>query len=187
MSRAYVKVLTAILCGFSITATSTGWALDAEPTAETAYQFQPVPNELKHYETEIFRLVDNAHSVDPRTKKDYYDPRFAIQFDKTVKSFSSLDKRLKKKLLSGPAPQGRYIAIGNSRYLLYSTCQAHWCNVTNIYILYQPEKARMIGRLMYACGVHKFGDITNRELRVIDQISPIRVDEDECKLAKEQK
>jgi hypothetical protein len=152
-----------------------------------SYEVLPFPIKFKKFETEIFRLIDSSYSVDPQTKKSYYDQKFSKQFEDTIKNFSDLDKRLKKKLLSGPAPQGKYIRIGNAHYIFYTICQAHWCNVTNISILYQPEEQRMVGRLLYACDKHEFGDMNKEEIQVINEIAPISIDDDDCKFAKAQK
>lgn len=154
-------------------------------TTSAPYRFLPFPESLKRYEIEIFRLVDASHSIDPNNKISYYDPHLSQQFDSITKSFSNLDKRLKQKLLSGPAPRGKYLESGDNRYILYSACQAHWCNVTNVYMLYQPEKQRMVGRLLYACEAHEFGGPNNSEMEVINQIAPLNLDPDDCKFAKE--
>lgn len=179
------KILIAGLTGLSIAIFLSNWMYALANTTSASYRLLPFPESLKHYEIEIFRLVDASHSTDPQTKTSYYDPHLSQQFNAIAKSFSNLDKRLKQKLLSGPAPRGKYVEIGDNHYILYSICEAHWCNVTNIYMLYQPEKQRMVGRLLYACDTHEFGAPNNKELEAINQIAPLNVDPDDCKFAKE--
>ena len=176
------------LCGFATALLLSNWVgVFAKNMSTDSYRSLPFPNNLKHYEVEIFRLVDASHSTDPKTKISYYDPQFAKLFETVVKNFSGLDKRLKQKILSGPAPQGKYIEIGNSPYIFYTICQAHWCNVTNLHILYQPGKQRIAGRLLYECGIHEFGDVSKEEMQVINQISPTNVDDEDCKFVKGKK
>lgn len=179
------KILKAGLIGLSTAALLANWAFVRANTTTASYRFLPFPDSLTHYETEIFRLVDSSHSTDPQTKISYYDQHLAQQFNAVTKSFSNLDKRLKQKLLSGPAAKGKYIEIGDNHYILYSVCQAHWCNVTNMYLLYQPEKKRMVGRLFYTCDTHEFGDLNKEEADAINRIAPPNADPGDCKFAKE--
>lgn len=159
----------------------------AQETNAGLYRTHPFPDALRQYDVELFRLVDLSYSFDSTTKRSHYDPIMARQFDTTIASFSHLDKALKKKLLSGPATKGQYISAGNDKYIFYTICQAHWCNVTNISILYQPDQGRMVGRLMYACDPHEFGGITKEEMRLISHLNPLPAHDEDCKFAKRRK
>jgi len=143
--------------------------------AQQNNQYQPLtfPDSLTRFDTEFFRLVNPESSIDPQTKKNYYDPALAKQFDAVIKQFSTLDKKLKQKLLSGPAAKGKYITVGTSTYIFYSACQAHACNTTDFVVLYQPEKQRLIGRLQYKCNVYPANNPTPQETSAINALSPI--------------
>lgn len=148
------------------------------------YRVLPFPENLKRYDTQLFRLVDPTYSIDPSTKHAYYDRFLASQFKTIIAKHTHLDANLRKKLLSGPASRAQYIEVKSTKYIFYTLCQAHWCNVTNVSVLFQPDQQRIVGRLLYACESHGLGEATKDEIQVINQLNPMQFDEDDCKLAK---
>jgi hypothetical protein len=107
---------------------------------------------IEAYRTPIFNLLSkNANVVDG---KNYYRGDFAKQFDALLAS-SSLAKTdktrvpLKKRLLSGPAPEPALqadLATG-TQWIVYDACQAHRCDEISLRLLYDPASHRMVGKL----------------------------------------
>jgi len=144
----------------------------AKERTDTAYQLSPFPNELKHYKTQVFNLFDKS-AVDQNTKRPLYDATFVQQFEAALKPYLKLDRMLEKKLLSGPASEGKYIEINGKPYLFYTICQAHACNTTNIAVLYQHDTKKIVGRLQYKCDIHLLNDPTSSEINTVNNLSPI--------------
>lgn len=139
---------------------------------DTAYQLSPFPNELKHYKTQVFNLFDKS-GMDRNTKRSLYDAAFVRQFEAALKPYLKLDRMLEKKLLSGPAPEGKYVEINGKHYLFYTICLAHACNTTNIAMLYQHDTKKLVGRLQYKCDIHLLNEPTSSEINAVNNLSPI--------------
>jgi len=102
------------------------------------------------YRTQLFNLLDR----DAIDGKHYYQPGFAKQFDALLASSSlaRADKTrvpLKKRLLSGPAPEAALLAdpATGRQWLVYDACQAHRCDEISLRLLYDPAARRMVGKL----------------------------------------
>lgn len=145
---------------------------DANSKATNVYRRLPFPNELERYKTQIFNLFDKS-SVDSRTRVRHYDEEFVKQFKTALKPYLKLDRRLERKLFSGPAPDGTYIAIDGTHYIFYTICQAHACNTTNLALLYQPDEKKIIGRLQYKCDLYPLNSPRPEEASAIEALSPI--------------
>lgn len=144
----------------------------AKERTDTAYQSSPFPDELKHYKTQVFNLFDKS-AVDRDTKRPLYDAMFVQQFEAALKPYLKLDRMLEKKLLSGPAPAGKYIEINGKHYLFYTICQAHACNTTNIAVLYQHDTKKIVGRLQYKCDIYFINEPASSEVNAVNDLSPI--------------
>lgn len=144
----------------------------AKERTDATYQLPPFPDELKHYKTQVFNLLDKS-AMDPNTKRPLYDATFVRQFETALKPYLKLDRQLEKKLLSGPAPEGKYIEINGKHYLFYKICQAHACNTTNIAVLYQYDTKKIVGRLQYKCDIHLLNEPTSSEINAVNDLAPI--------------
>ena len=124
----------------------------AATLSKTSYG-QPVieplapPAELRKYETQLFNLLD-------RTEKTTFVVYARKSFKLLLQKAPVSDPKLEKKLLSGPAPKGRYIKINGSRLFYYTACQAHWCSSTNLAMLFDPNTKEAVGLLNYRCDTH---------------------------------
>lgn len=104
------------------------------------------------YNTQLFNLVLNQKS--PADGKNHYQKQFDTAFDgllaqsKLAKAASN-GVPLKKRLLSGPQPEGVPLQEKGSgqHYLYYESCQAHACSDTSLAVLYAPASNAMLGRL----------------------------------------
>ena len=107
---------------------------------------------VESYRTQLFNLLDKSPSV--VDGKRHYQADFAKQFDALLASSSlaRADKTgvpLKKRLLSGPAPEPALLAepATGRQWLVYDACQAHRCDEISLRLLYDPASRRMVGKL----------------------------------------
>lgn len=78
---------------------------------------------------------------------------------------------LKKRLLSGPAPEPVVLQDASSlrRYVGYAACQAHACSDTHLRLLYAPASKAMVGRLALAGKVEFLGKPSLAERALLEQ------------------
>lgn len=126
------------------------------------------------YQTQLFNLLSKDASV--VDGKRYYQSGFAKQFDALLAS-SSLAKAdktqvpLKKRLLSGPAPEPvlRADPITGTQWLVYDACQAHRCDEVSLRLLYDPASHKMVGKLNLNKHSEFLGAPSVGEQRLLDQ------------------
>lgn len=132
------------------------------------------PLDEARYKTYLFNLlIDQKSLIDG---KNHYDPDFARRFDALLVN-SVLAKTaapgvaLKKRLLSGPAPEPVVLQDASSlrRYVGYAACQAHACSDTHLRLLYAPASKAMVGRLALAGKVEFLGKPSPAERALLEQ------------------
>ena len=115
--------------------------------AQTVIEPLTPPPELRKYETQLFNLLD-------RSEKTSFDPDVSKSFKSLLEKAPVADPQLEKKLLTGPAPKGRYVKVEGSRLFYYTACQAHWCSATNLAMLFNPNTKEAVGVLKYRCDTY---------------------------------
>lgn len=131
--------------------------LAAAPASAGTAAIADVPMAPRYtaYDTQLFNLmVEGEHVVDGKVQ---FDPALAKGVETLLAQSnyvrSSRKKgaaeMLKKRLLSGPAPQPRAVALraGGKEYVAYWACQAHACDETNLILLYQPDAKTAFAQL----------------------------------------
>ena len=139
----------------------------AEPAAATASEAtDPLA-------TELFNLVGDA--VCGKTCPQY-DARVDKAFSDMLNDAASLgDARLRKRIGSGPQPQGERIQTAAGERWLYRACQAHQCNLTTLVALYDPATGRMAGRLVDKCQVYWLGTLPADAMDRISERAPVQI------------
>lgn len=143
-------------------------------TFSTTLYAQPViepltpPEELRKYETQLFNLLDRA-------EKTSFDPDVSKSFKSLLQKAPVADSKLEKKLLTGPAPKGRYVKVDGSRLFYYTACQAHWCSSTNLAMLFDPRTKEAIGVLNYRCHMHYLNLKTESQKTWFDALNPRQI------------
>ena len=148
----------------AIIAATISKALCAQPIIEPLAP----PAELRKYETQLFNLLD-------RTEKTSFDPDVSKSFRSLLKKAPVPDAKLEKKLLSGPAPKGRYINVEGSRLFYYTACQAHWCSSTNLAMLFDPASKEAVGVLNYRCDTHYLNLKSDSQKAWFDALNPRQI------------
>ncbi len=110
------------------------------------------------YDTQLFNLLLPGKSL--VDGKVHYDAALSRKVDALLAASTyaregkprTAQAFLKKRLLSGPAPKPRSVALAQDKgseqaWLYYKACQAHACDVTNLGLLYQPDSARAVALL----------------------------------------
>lgn len=148
----------------AIIATTFITTLYAQPVVEPL----TAPPELRKYETQLFNLLD-------RTEKTSFDPDVSKSFKALLQKAPVADPNLEKKLLTGPAPKGRYVKVEGSRLFYYTACQAHWCSATNLAMLFNPTSKEAIGVLNYRCDTHFLNFNNDLQKTWFDALNPRRI------------
>jgi len=107
---------------------------------------------IEPYRTQLFNLLSKDDNV--VDGHNYYQGGFDKQFDALLASsrLAKADKTripLKKRLLSGPAPEPalRTDPTSGTQWIVYDACQAHRCDEIALCLLYDPTSRRMVGKL----------------------------------------
>lgn len=143
---------------------STPAASDHEPSCEE--------NPLA---THFFTLV-GGNTVDNCGRAD---PKVTAAFDELLKEAAQGDiadphvPPQRERLLSGPSAPGMPKTLGSETWWFYTACQAHQCDTQQLAMLYQPQHARMVGRLVSRCRVWWLGSPTAEQRALIDEIKPV--------------
>ena len=77
------------------------------------------------------------------------------------------------RLLSGPCAPGVPKTLGSETWWFYTACQAHQCDTQQLAMLYQPDSAKMVGRLVSRCKVWWLGSPTAAQRALIDATKPV--------------
>lgn len=117
------------------------------------------------YKTELFNLIDPSGSQ-YRTSQG---KAISKALDEALLSSGLNVATVRKRLLSGPAPQGELLQLEGGNKWLYGACQAHQCNTTNIAVFYDPKKQEIAGRLLYQCSTFWLGNPTDAEMVLINK------------------
>lgn len=156
MKRSFI--LNAIIAA---TISKTLWAQPAIEPLES-------PVELRKYETQLFNLLN-------REEKTSFDPDVSKSFRLLLQKAPVHDAKLEKKLLSGPAPKGRYLKVEGARLFYYTACQAHWCSSTNLAMLFDPSTKEAMGVLNYRCDTHYLNLKNNSQKAWFDALNPRQI------------
>lgn len=138
--------------------------------AQPVIQPPSPPPELKRYETQLFNLLD-------RTERAAFDPDLSNAYKSLLQKAPVTDSKLAKKLLSGPAPKGRYIVLERVPYFYYTACQAHWCSTTNLAMLFSPATKQSFGVLYYKCATHYLNISNDSQKSWLDSLNPRQLDQ----------
>jgi len=135
------------------------------------YAVLPATAKIEQYNTQLFNLVDK-NSVMAGKK---FDKDFAARFDKLLQASHVANgpgelKFLKKRLLSGPAPEPVYVTASGKQYLYYESCQAHACDETYLSLLFDVDTKVMSGRLVDSGKSSVLGTPSAQELKLLGQL-----------------
>lgn len=125
--------------------------------------------------THFFTLV-GGNSVDNCGRAD---PKVAAAFDALLQEAAQgviADPdvpSLRDRLLSGPSAPGVPKTLDRETWWFYTACQAHQCDTHQLAMLYQPDHAAMVGRLVSRCEVWWLGDPTAEQRALIDETKPV--------------
>jgi hypothetical protein len=135
------------------------------------------PASTAKYETQLFNLLSDKPGIIDR--KNHHDAGFDAGFDQLLASsrLAKVDKNkvaLKKRLLSGPAAEGKPLDVPGSpgQWIYYTACQAHRCDEVSLGLLFEPASGRMVGKLHLDGQFEHLGAPSEAEKRVLDQKIP---------------
>ena len=139
-------------------------AFDYEPSCEEA----PLA-------THFFTLV-GGNTVDNCGRAD---AKVTAAFDALLKEAAPHDHAdpgmpsQRERLLSGPSAPGVPKTLGSETWWYYTACQAHQCDTHQLAMLYQPEQARLVGRLVSHCKAVWLGKPSAEQRALIDETRPV--------------
>lgn len=149
---------------------------DPEGDAPTPAAFDYEPScEEDPLATHFFTLV-GGNTVDNCGRAD---AKVTAAFDALLKEAAPHDPAdpdmpsLRERLLSGPSAPGVPKTVGGETWWYYTACQAHQCGTHQLVMLYQPQHARMVGRLVSRCKVLWLGNPTAEQRALIDETKPV--------------
>lgn len=149
---------------------------DPEGDAPTPAAFDHEPScEEAPLATHFFTLV-GGNTVDNCGRAD---AKVTAAFDALLKDAAPHDRAdpdtpsLRERLLSGPSAPGVPKALGSETWWYYTACQAHQCGTHQLAMLYQPEQARLVGRLVSHCKAVWLGNPSAEQRALIDEIRPL--------------
>jgi hypothetical protein len=122
---------------------------------------QPIPSSVAKYDARLFELVE------PGEKQ--YDAAFARQLRSLVGPQLAKNDKFLARLTSGPAAAPTYVATPQHAYFHYGICQAHQCDITNMDILFDPARNRMVGKLLDSCKPQWLGHPDEAEMALLDE------------------
>lgn len=149
---------------------------DPEGDAPTpaAFDYEPSCEEAP-LATHFFTLV-GGNTVDNCGRAD---AKVTAAFDELMKEAAQGDiadpdvPSQRERLLSGPSAPGVPKTLGGETWWFYTACQAHQCGTHQLAVLYQPEQARMVGRLLSRCQAWWLGDPSAEQRALIDDTRPL--------------
>ena len=125
--------------------------------------------------THFFTLV-GGNTVDNCGRAD---AKVTAAFDELMKEAAQGDiadpdvPSQRERLLSGPSGPGVPKTLGRETWWFYTACQAHQCGTHQLAMLYQPEQARLVGRLLSRCKVWWLGNPSAEQRELIDDTAPV--------------
>lgn len=149
---------------------------DPEGDAPTpaAFDYEPSCEEAP-LATHFFTLV-GGNTVDNCGRAD---ARLSAAFDALLKEAAQYDvadpdmPSQRERLLSGPSAPGVPKTLGRETWWYYTACQAHQCGEHALAMLYQPEQARLVGRLVSQCKAVWLGNPSAEQRALIDEVRPL--------------
>ncbi|WMJ69520.1 Ivy family c-type lysozyme inhibitor [Stenotrophomonas sp. 24(2023)] len=122
--------------------------------------------------TYLFTLVKpDGNAVDGCGR---YDAKVAGAFDALLADMGQAGgPKLRQRLLSGPSAAGRPLQVEGRTWWYYTACQAHQCNSTRLTLLFDAERATMVGRLVTRCQAWWPGDPDPEQRAVIEREDPV--------------
>jgi len=147
---------------------------DSDVPTPAGFDYEPSCEE-NPLATYFFTLV-GGNSVDNCGRAD---AKVTAAFDELLKEAAQGDiadpdvPSQRDRLLSGPSAPGVPKLLGQETWWYYTACQAHQCGTHQLAMLYQPEQARMVGRLVSRCQVWWLGDPTAEQRALIDATWPV--------------
>lgn len=147
---------------------------DSDAPTPAGFDYEPSCEE-NPLATYFFTLV-GGNSVDNCGRAD---AKVTAAFDELLKEAAQGDiadpdvPSQRDRLLSGPSAPGVPKLLGQETWWYYTACQAHQCDTHQLAMLYQPEQARMVGRLVSRCQVWWLGDPTAEQRALIDATWPV--------------
>lgn len=122
--------------------------------------------------TYLFTLVKpDGNAVDGCGR---YDAKVAGAFDALLADMGQAGgPKLRQRLLSGPSAAGRPLQVEGRTWWYYTACQAHQCNSTRLTLLFDAERATMVGRLVTRCEAWWPGDPDPAQRAVIEREDPV--------------
>lgn len=144
-------------------------ATATEAAAGDAAQPRCEDNPLATY---LFTLVKpDGHAVDGCGR---YDAKVAGAFDALLADLGQAGgPALRQRLLSGPSAAGRPLQVDGRTWWYYTACQAHQCNSTRLTLLFDAERATMVGRLVTRCEAWWPGDPDPAQRALIEREDPV--------------
>jgi hypothetical protein len=129
--------------------------------AANSFSVKPFPPTFSKYQARLFELIE------PDEKR--YEADFARQFRDLFASQTAKDRNIMARLTSGPTGVGTYLATNGGGYVHYSICQAHQCDTTTLDILFDPARAKMVGKLLDRCTTQWLGQPNDTEMQLLNQ------------------
>jgi hypothetical protein len=145
----------------------------AAEVKENTFDVLSFTPEISAYNTELFNLLLNRNNV--IDGKNRFNKKFSYLFDALlVEGHAVSDSKslnfLKKRLLSGPEPKPLYFSASRKKYIYYEACQAHACDETRLFLLYDVELRSMRAKLVVD-GVARFlGGPSQQEITLLEQL-----------------
>lgn len=147
---------------------------DSDIPTPAGFDYEPSCEE-NPLATHFFTLV-GGNSVDNCGRAD---PKLTAAFDVLLKEAAQVDSAdsdlpsQRDRLLSGPSAPGMPKTLGRETWWFYTACQAHQCDTHQLAMLYQPDHAKLVGRLVSRCQEWWLGDPTVEQRALIDETRPV--------------